>query len=474
MENITIINATSHGGLDIFASKDGRVIYAGWDLSHWDTNTTGGDAGAIMITGDHLYMYNATFINCTSVGRGGAVFLQDNRNATIELSTFENNYAQGIAKNTWQEYTLEYNSTYNASNENQTNLTLVDYKLTGHGGAVAFDVNAKDCKVLDSEFTNNLARRNGGAINFDEGSTNNTIRNCNFENNTVYDDGGAINFDHGSDLCSVYDCNFTNNTGLGRFGSTTKGGTICLTGSNITISSSKFVLGVAYANTTEGAKLYQTDAGALFITGNYVNVTDCNFTNCSAPNVAGAIKIIGNFTKIIHCIIENCTVGCENNPGNATGIYIQGHDAVITNSRFANLFAPDVAGAIYVEGENATINDTEFYSCNATIGGALYIEGNNATVSISRFYDSFATKLGGAIYVSGNNMSLSGSTFNNSRVSMIDADGAGGALYILGNDSEIDECDFNDSHARYGGCIYVVGQNTDIMNSDFKITRSIL
>jgi hypothetical protein len=213
MENILIFNATNYGG-SLKQSKDGRVKYAGWDSSHWDTNTTGGDAGAIMFTGSHEYVYNATFINCNATGRGGAVFLQDNTNVTFDSCTFISNYAEGSANNTWKNYTQE--------RDDSNNDTKFNPKLTGHGGAIAFDVDATNSKILNSKFYDNLARRNGGAINFDEGSTNNTIRNCEFENNTVYDDGGAIQFDHGSDYCSVYDCTFYNNTALGRFSSTSK------------------------------------------------------------------------------------------------------------------------------------------------------------------------------------------------------------------------------------------------------------
>ena len=74
MQNITIINTQSWGGA-LKESKDKRVKYAGWDSSHWDTNTTGGDAGAIMYTGSFITVYNVTFTNCNASGRGGAVFL---------------------------------------------------------------------------------------------------------------------------------------------------------------------------------------------------------------------------------------------------------------------------------------------------------------------------------------------------------------------------------------------------------------
>ena len=300
MKNITIINATSFGG-SLKTSRDGLVKYAGWDSSHWDTNTTGGDAGAIMITGDYLHIYNATFTNCTSAGRGGAIFLQDNVNATIELCTFESNYAKGIANNTWANYTLERDD----SRED----TKVNYKLTGHGGAVAFDVNAKYCEIIDSKFYNNLARRNGGALNFDEGSTNNIVRNSEFINNTVYDDGGAINFDHGADNCAVYNTTFYNNTALGRFGSTSKGGTICLVGNNVTIEDSKFTLGIVYANIGEGAKDNETFGGAIFVTGNDTIIKNAEFTNCHSLEDGGALYVIGDNCKMYNSSFTNNSAG---------------------------------------------------------------------------------------------------------------------------------------------------------------------
>ena len=415
MKNITIINTTSNGG-SLPASKDGLVHYAGWDSSHWDTNTTGGDAGAIMITGDHLHMYNVTFTNCTSVGRGGAVFLQDNTNVTFELCTFINNYAKGIANNTWKNYTQERND---ANND-----TKVDYKLTGHGGAIAFDVDATNCKIIDSKFYNNLGRRNGGAINFDQGSTNNTIRNSIFENNTVYDDGGAINFDHGSDYCSVFDSTFYNNTGLGRFGSTSKGGTICLTGSNITISDSKFTLGGLFANTSEGAKLNETDGGAIFVTGNDVNITNNVFDRCYSPNNAGAINVIGNNTLINQCNFKNC-----NSTLDGGAIYVRGLACKIFDSNFTNIVSGENGGAIYIDGDDVFVkgsafnntfvgrdshalfdgdlNMTKFDEGFVGKGGAIYIKSDNARILDTVINSSSAIRDGGAIYVEGNNATIS-------------------------------------------------------------------
>ena len=198
MENITIIGTKSWGGS---LPSDRGVNYAGWDSSHWDTNTTGGDAGAIMITGDNEYLYNVTFINCTATGRGGAVFLQHNTNVTFDSCKFINNTALGISNNTY------YNDLNTSSGHNQLH--------NGRGGAIAFDFNATDGKIKNSEFTNNLAYRDGGALSFAEGANGAQILNSTFTNNTAKRSGGAM-FWYGENG-TVKDSKFYNNRATGEY-----------------------------------------------------------------------------------------------------------------------------------------------------------------------------------------------------------------------------------------------------------------
>ena len=244
MENITIINARNYGG-SLKQSTYGRndVKYAGWDASHWDTNTTGGDAGAIMFTGSHEYVYNVTFLNCYSVGRGGAIFLQGAHNVTIDDCNFTGNYARGIANNTW----IDYKSNRDDSNVN----TTVKYDLTGHGGAIAFDVDASENKIINSHFIGNYARRDGGAIHFATGSFNNKIEYSEFNNSRAGDDGGAIFIGQGSGNFTIDHISCYNTTGESIHdteiqgedaNSHSNGGVICVTGDNVTISNSDFDL----------------------------------------------------------------------------------------------------------------------------------------------------------------------------------------------------------------------------------------
>ena len=186
--NVTIINSYAHGGDKGFTSSDDRVTYVGWDSSHWDTNTTGGDGGAVMFTGSNNYVYNLTVTNCTAVGRGGAIFIQDCSNITIEASTFKNNTALGTANNT------------NTKKE------------TGHGGAIAFDTGATNSAIDGSIFDGNHAVMDGGAINFASGAEYDNLTNSIFTNNTAGDDGGAINWEGNNGY--IYNITAVNNKGI--------------------------------------------------------------------------------------------------------------------------------------------------------------------------------------------------------------------------------------------------------------------
>ncbi|WP_458405217.1 Ig-like domain repeat protein, partial [Methanobrevibacter sp.] len=467
MRDVLIINTRSYGG-SLLQSDDGSVKYAGWDTSHWDTNTTGGDAGAIMFTGSHINVYNATFINCTATGRGGAVFLQDNVNVTFDSCLFKSNVALGIANNTW------------IDDRSEDNTTPV-YSYTGHGGAVAFDLGATNCTIKSSDFIDNYARRDGGAINFAVGSLNNTIKDSKFTNNSAGDDGGAINWD--GDLGTVINITCYNNTGKSfdddvTGASTSNGGTICLTGDNVTISDSKFTLSTVLLGANPDKKPY---AGAIFLTGNYAKVINSTFDTCYCPDDAGAIYIIGNYTLINYCTFENC-----HSNENGGVMFIQGDYCELYNSTLTHNFAGNDGGAINWQGshgimENITceFNNAISMSTHYSNGGTMAVEGNNISISKSRFSFTGALIAGGAIYITGNLINIEDSTFDHCNVSLTMDPKAGkkystggGAIYVLGNDSNINNCNFSLSHAKHGGVIYIQGNNVNVTNAMTDLTFS--
>ncbi|MEE0936161.1 MAG: Ig-like domain repeat protein, partial [Methanobrevibacter sp.] len=459
MENLTIINTRSYGGT-LEHSTYGRndVIYAKWDASHWDTNTTGGDAGAIMFTGDHEYIYNVTFINTTSQGRGGAVFLQDNQNITFDSCKFIGCEASGIATNTWKDYTKD-------RDDNNPD-TKLDYKLTGHGGSIAFDVGAHDATIKNSEFIQNYARRDGGAINIALNSYNATIEDCIFTNNSCGDDGGVINWEGNLGLVKNITC--YNNKGISYNDvvtgqSNSKGGVICLTGDNVTITESKFTLSTILQSPEDN------DAGAMFITGENTTVSHSTFDRCYAPEQGGAMKIIGNLTTVINCTFTNC-----NSSEEGGAIVVEGLDCKVYNSTFRNILAGDDGGAILWIGQRGLIYNSTFSITNAvgmnghhSKGGAVNVVGDYSVITKSKFEMTSSAIDGGAIYATGNHINITDSTFNKCNVSHAsEANYAhgGGAIYVQGVNALIANSTFDQTNARIGGTLYIDGRDAVVDN----------
>ena len=494
MRNIIIKNATAYGGARN-ESEDGKVKYACWDLSHWDTNTTGGDGGAMMFTGDHITVYNVNFTDCTAAGRGGAIFVQDNHNVTIDSCTFENNHALGIANNT-------YNDPHDPSSG-------INHNLTGHGGAIAFDTGATESSIVNSIFNNNTAKLYGGAVHFREGASEDKVINSTFNNNYASEDGGALfidgnhcelhdsTFNHnyvGDDGGAIYwhgqggiinNINCTNNTGISSHGNS-KGGTICLTGNDILLSNSRFE--DSYAKVT---------GGAMFVTGNNVNITGTSFKNCNVSNsTGGALQLLGNNTQVRDCTFEDChaeagsaiytegnyvkVINSKFTNNNVTGdggaVYVFGDYSELHNSTFISNSAGDDGGAIYWEGNHGIIynitcennNGISFNDSNSK-GGTICITGEDISISSSSFKTSSAGDDGGAIFISGNNVDIIGSDFE-----ACNSSSEGGAIYVLGDDSTISDCTFENCNATQGGAIYIEGKNAMVEGSNFVDSSSVL
>ena len=308
-------------------------------------------------------------------------------------------------------------------------------KAYGLGGAVY--ISGDRDVIRDSHVTQTTAY-SGGAVYISGDDA--AIENSDFKDVNATNDGGALfigaiywSGDHGTIdgiICS-------DNHGLSFNGSSSRGGAICLTGDDVTISKSEFNYNnVSYA---EGSNQEKIDGGALFITGNDVIISETEFSHNNASHYGGTIYILGNET-----VIDNCTIDHSN--------AIRG-------------------GAIYVEGENATIS-AGFENTNATLsGGAIYVHGENARIVNSTFDTTYAfgsvDNGGGAIMVNGNFTSIENSNFTNTHADN-NHEARGGAIYIKGRGTNITDSSFEHSRSnRYGGSIYINGTNTTIRESEF-------
>ena len=402
-------------------------------------NAYGKNGAAINLdSSSTLEIVNCNFINNTATSSGGAIYVNGtSTDPTLKISdsTFEGN---------------------NASN----------------GGAIYMAGDFKAVSTIEnSTFRNNFAG-DGGAAYID--ADNVVVRNVIFEGNIVGDDGAAIFWQGNDGIISNITC--SDNKGISRGNSSTRGGTICLTGNNVSISKSKFTKSSAYEQQYDDDS--KVDGGALFVTGNNVNITDTEFSFCNASNNGGAVYIIGNYTQIINSNFINCGAL------DGAAIYVEGHDCKLYNSTFTDNVALDDGGAIYWEGDDGVIYNItcinnkgisatkpDGVNTSSTRGGTLSIIGNNITLTKSYFASSRAyidagkdsSRVdGGAIFITGNDVHIKESEFYDCMATY-----SGGAIHVLGNDGQILNCSFNNTKALIGGAVYISGSNALVNNSIF-------
>ncbi len=504
-----------------YAEKDGAALYVAGDYcnlanSTFSSNTAGDDGPAVYWEGSNGLIYNITCTNNkgiskgTSSTRGGTAILTGS-NVTVRKSSF----ADSIAG-------FDGGAIFITGND----INIIDCDFDNctardeHGGALYIIGN--NTKVLDCDFKNCNANLSGGVIyvvgndvvidhasftrngaNLDGGAlfvngTNCILSNSTFLSNVAGDDGGAVYWNGDNGL--IYNIECIDNKGISDIDpqdgtrSNSKGGTICLTGSNVTIDNSSFIKSSAVV-----------DGGALFITGNDVNVYNSTFADCISTNSSGgAIYIIGNDTDVIDCYFAFCRVNnagnnprggaiyIEGNNGNISrssfestsaliggAIFIAGDDTVVDDSSFlythakgANIAAGGTGGAVYVEGGGAIISNSDFaYGEAINYGGAIAIWGPNALITKNTFDNSSTSHYyGGSIFVSGVNTTISLSNFTRSKATYKDATGAatGGAIEVYGSETNILDCNFEDCFAYYGGVIHIKGENAFVNGSNFS------
>ncbi|MBE6500010.1 MAG: hypothetical protein E7Z80_05645, partial [Methanobrevibacter thaueri] len=404
-------------------------------------------ARVFTISGDSkVTIVGITFVNCNVNGDGGSI-----------LS----------------------NSPLNITNCNFINSTATG--SDGNGGAIA--IASSGSTITNCQFSNCYSTKDGAALNIM--SSNCQVYNSTFTDNTAGDDGGAINWM--GDEGIIYNITCINNKGISLDTSTSNGGTICLTGSNVVIRKSSFTQSSA---TIAG--------GAILITGNNVNITESTFSTCNvsqnkAPSGTktyvtggGSIYILGNYTNV-----KNCTF--DNSNGREGGvIYIQGHDVTLkgivttnsyavnggafylkgdnitlsTNTSLSNVTTS--GGAIYIQGNNAIVNNSIFKTSkslgttNNPYGGTIYVKGNYAVINNSKFIDSYAKFYGGSIYIIGNHAWINNGTFSNSV-----SDANGGSIYIDGSFTNVSKSVFDGGKASNGAGIYIHGNNATVRSSNF-------
>ena len=479
LSNSIFINNTAErsGGAVYWYGHDGTILNSTFENNRAKGNVSandsygnenkGGHGGAIMWTGANGKVLNSTFRQNNATKNGGAIYMQGSKdgncsNITVDGSKFFDNY-DGVNGGALDWYEGSHDSTLsNSIFDNNT-------AATGNGGSVFW--NGNNGQVINSSFSNNYARFEGGAV-YIEGNDC-LFANSTLDSNIAGDDGGAIYWT--GQQGKMYNITANNNSGISFGNSHSKGGTIIITGSNMTID--KLVVTNSFAN---------EEAGGLFLTGNNVNVTNAQFINCSASmdgsaqNITrgGGAVIIGNNTRLINVTIE------DSQAERGGAIYWEGHNGYAYNVTANRNYVTNEGGALFITGENCQIYESEFTNNIAgDDGGAInwegdngHIEGcnfeNNTGLSMWDYYESrYHTTKGGTISITGDNLNILNSNFTNSSTKNNgNNENVGGTLFITGENVKIDGCNFDDSVSTLsdGGIIYIIGDHTEISNSTFS------
>ena len=301
---------------------------------------------------------------------------------TVSNSTFEYNQANSDVNNShagalcFRPGSTVYNCTF---------ISNIAYR----GAATTFHASGE---LKDCIFINNTATGFGGAISTGyDGTTGQKVKitNSYFEGNAA-PIGGAITT-HGNDI-TVDNSTFISNKAADD------GGAVYVVDDGITVLNSNF-----------GNNSAKNHAGAIYVKGNNVKIQNATFVNNSA-HFAGAVRVEGSYVNVLNAtFIGNKAISDGVSKSQAGALGISGNNVNIDSSYFANNTVEGDAGAIGVKGSHIKVTNSQFYSnhanpfnndLNTGLGGAIYTMGNNVTYDNAIFRYNTAVN-GSALFVDG-------------------------------------------------------------------------
>ena len=328
----------------------------------------------------------------------------------VSNTKFMNNYATSTNGNafgaalqvlgTVSNCTFEYNQANSDVNNSHAgalcfrpgstvyNCTFIG-NIAYRGAATTFHASGE---LKDCIFINNTATGFGGAISTGyDGTTGQKVKisNSYFEGNAA-PIGGAITT-HGNDI-TVDNSTFISNKAADD------GGAVYVVDDGITVLNSNF-----------GNNSAKNHAGAIYVKGNNVKIQNATFVNNSA-HFAGAVRVEGNYVNVLNAtFIGNNAISDGVSKSQAGALGISGNNVNIDSSYFANNTVEGDAGAIGVKGSHIKVTNSQFYSnhanpfnndLNTGLGGAIYTMGNNVTYDNAIFRYNTAVN-GSALFVDG-------------------------------------------------------------------------
>lgn len=377
-------------------------------------SATGGGAIALVGSDDVLIVNNSAFKGNSSATHGGAIASRYlNTPITVTNSIFEDNFTYG----------------------------------TGNGGAIGFNADGGNLKVVGSTFKRNYTNaaethRYGGAIYMNSASGSIEIATSTFlENYTTSNNsyGGAVYLNGIKARLVITKSSFTANSTKGVTGN---GGAVYLNGDNSTsdISEVNFSENKSLSDYGEGGVLFLNGAG---LTANLEKSFFKNNSTNGFRSYGGAVNFKGaNAALAVNdCDFEDNTTGDYFSDG--AGIRVLGDNISVKIARSRFLRNITVVPA------------TSTFPTRASNGAGLFVDGaNSSTTVINSTFDGNkvlgTNSTGGAIHVAkGKELHL-----DNVRFSGNEAEYQGGAVWVqdlTGNSTIFKSIVMNNKASRNGG-----------------------
>ena len=296
--------------------------------------------------------------------------------------------------------------------------------------------------------------------------------NCVFKNNKVYNANGAALTTGLYSNIKIHNSYFENNTSIresnkswGEFKAGMGSAIYAISGTNLTISQSRFTSNNAYLSTILLVSFY----GDKILKTSNLNVDNCYFNN-NTSNSHGVIYL----DEFGQGIIANSTFIHNKSPGGGSILILDSCPyAIVKNCSFIENIG-NTGGAIRMSRYNSTsfcnaeIYDCKFINNHGSYGGAInLVTGSTLKLYNSTFMNNVATNNGGAIYTQeSSTLSVYNSSFTNNKAA------GGGAIYCSKSALNIYDSTFDNNKAdSSGGAIRITsGGNCElnINNSTFN------
>ena len=398
-ECVSYSNSQNSGAIKV---GNGTVTVSDCIFENNKISVASGAGAAVWVDNCKKVTFNkgCLFKGNTSVGDGGAVFVNRGEFIEFDACDFQENSADGYGGAVCLgSSAVHTNGDFNVVFKNGT--TFTSNTAVNGGGAImvvkaaAGTFSTDGCTFTGNKVTGTSGGKGGGAIRIDQDFGNKvTFANTTFASNSAYRHGGAVAVYRDTDL-DVNHCIFTENKlTLGRGGAIYIGGdsdcdnNVHIFGNTIFTSNSGHDSGGAVAVTNDGNGKVSSDSEDYLTCRSIITIENTSFVTNTSLARGGALDLKTSGTVTVRgCLFDGNYTTNENANGCGAGINIE----------YGNTFQkyPDLRGQVNISECRFIGNHTKHTFSGASFdprGGAIAIPGaggalaNNVDVRVDKCY----------------------------------------------------------------------------------------